>query len=172
MSGCGREGDVYVYWAVPWLHRPPTNRCILKIWQQGPRKKTKTKKKVSCWHADVLNVKRYTQTNSSKKSTRETIFLIPFAKIDWKPSFWPIWVSYAVNHLKWCCSVQCIRETRPSVNYAKDWLDHLFLFPGLVWSTKEEFHFGCDHQGAVNNHFPVYWAIFGMVTNERTTGWS
>ena len=36
-------------------------------------------------------------------------------------------------------------ETRPSVNYAKDWLDHSFLFfPGLVWSEKE-FHFGCDH---------------------------
>ena len=34
--------------------------------------------------------------------------------------------------------------TRPSVNYAKDWLNHSFLFPGLVWSEKE-FHFGCDH---------------------------
>ena len=37
----------------------------------------------------------------------------------------------------------------PSINYAKDWLDHLFLFSGLVWSGKG-FH------GAVNNHFPVY----------------
>ena len=27
-------------------------------------------------------------------------------------------------------------ETRPSVNYAKDWLDQLFLFPGLVWYGK------------------------------------
>ena len=35
-------------------------------------------------------------------------------------------------------------KTRPSVNYAKDWLDHSFLFPGLVWSEKE-FNFGCDH---------------------------
>ena len=26
--------------------------------------------------------------------------------------------------------------TRPGVNYAKDWLDHSFLFPGLVWSEK------------------------------------
>ena len=34
--------------------------------------------------------------------------------------------------------------TRPSVNYAKDWLDHSFLFPGLVWSEKE-FYFGYDH---------------------------
>ena len=34
--------------------------------------------------------------------------------------------------------------TIPSVNYAKDWLDHLLLFPGLVWSEKE-FYFGCDH---------------------------
>ena len=37
-----------------------------------------------------------------------------------------------------------IYETRPSVNYAKDWLDHSFLFPGLVWSEKE-FYFGYDH---------------------------
>ena len=34
--------------------------------------------------------------------------------------------------------------TRPSVNCAKDWLDHSFLIPGLVWSEKV-FHFGCDH---------------------------
>ena len=32
--------------------------------------------------------------------------------------------------------------TRPSVNYAKDWLDHSFL--ALVWSGKG-FHFGSDH---------------------------
>ena len=36
------------------------------------------------------------------------------------------------------------KKTRPSVNYAKDWLDHSFLFPGLVWSEKE-FNFGYDH---------------------------
>ena len=36
------------------------------------------------------------------------------------------------------------KKTRPSVNYAKDWLDHSFLFPGLVWSEKD-FHFGCVH---------------------------
>ena len=35
--------------------------------------------------------------------------------------------------------------TRPNVNYAKVWLNHSFLCPGLVWSQKE-FHFGCDHQ--------------------------
>ena len=28
-------------------------------------------------------------------------------------------------------------------------------------------HFGCDHWGAVNNHFHVYWAIFRMVTKEQ-----
>ena len=61
-------------------------------------------------------------------------------------------------------------RTRPSVNYAKDWLDHSFPFPGLIWSEKE-FYVGYDYYGAVNNHFPVYWAIFGMVTskNKRTT---
>ena len=37
-----------------------------------------------------------------------------------------------------------IMITRPSVNFAKDWLDHSFPFPGLVWSEKE-FYFGCDH---------------------------
>ena len=37
-------------------------------------------------------------------------------------------------------------KTRPSVNYAKDWMDHSFVFPCLVWSGKG-FHFGCDHQG-------------------------
>ena len=30
-------------------------------------------------------------------------------------------------------------ETRPSVNYAKDWLDQLFLFPGL----EKGFTYGC-----------------------------
>ena len=29
-----------------------------------------------------------------------------------------------------------LKLTRPSVNYAKDWLDHSFLFPGLVWFEK------------------------------------
>ena len=42
-------------------------------------------------------------------------------------------------------------ETRPSVNYAKDWLDQLLLIPlekGIIY--------GCDHNyGSVNNHFPV-----------------
>ena len=42
-------------------------------------------------------------------------------------------------------------ETRPSVNYAKDWLDQLFLFPGL----EKGFNYGCDHYGPVTNHFPV-----------------
>ena len=46
------------------------------------------------------------------------------------------------NAWKRCRKV--IKMTRPSVNYAKDRLDHSFLFPGLVWSEKE-FHFRCDH---------------------------
>ena len=64
-------------------------------------------------------------------------------------------------------SSQTPKIKRPSVNCAKDWLDFSFLSPVLVWSEKQ-FHFGCDYQGAVNNHFPVYWSIFGMVTNEQT----
>ena len=34
----------------------------------------------------------------------------------------------------------------PSVDYAKDWLDQSFLFPGLIWSGLEEaFTYGFDH---------------------------
>ena len=55
-------------------------------------------------------------------------------------------------------------QTGPSVSQAKDWLDQLFLSPGL----EKGFTYVCGRYGAVNNHFPVYWAIFGMVTNERT----
>ena len=29
---------------------------------------------------------------------------------------------------------------------------------------------GCDHFGAANNHFLVYWAFFGMVTTKRQLG--
>ena len=39
----------------------------------------------------------------------------------------------------------------------------------LVWSGLEKgITCGCDHYGAVNNHFPVYLVIFGMVTPKRT----
>ena len=48
-----------------------------------------------------------------------------------------------------------MEEKRLSVNYAKDLLDQLFPFPGIVLSGIG-FHLGCDHYGAVNNHFPVY----------------
>ena len=57
-------------------------------------------------------------------------------------------------------------KTRHSVNYAKDWLDHSFLFPGLVWSEKRV-SLWMWPLGGSSNHFPVYWAIFGMVTNEQ-----
>ena len=46
-------------------------------------------------------------------------------------------------------SILILSKRRPSVNYAKDCLDKLFPFPGLVWPEKL-FHLGCDH------HFPVY----------------
>lgn len=29
---------------------------------------------------------------------------------------------------------------------------------------------GCDHFGAANNHFLVYWAFFGMMTTKRQPG--
>ena len=55
-----------------------------------------------------------------------------------------------------------IELERPSVNYAKYWLDQLFPFPGLVWSGKG-FHIGCDHYGVAKSIF-MFLAIFGMVT--------
>ena len=75
------------------------------------------------------------------------------------------WNIDKINFMKTGKSLKC---TRPSVNSAKDWFGQLFLFPG--WSGLEKgFNYGCDQQGAVNSHFPVYMAIFGKVTTERTT---
>ena len=48
-----------------------------------------------------------------------------------------------------------------SINFAKDWLDQLFLFLCDPCGLEK------DHEGAVSNHFSVYMAIFGVVTNER-----
>ena len=51
-------------------------------------------------------------------------------------------------------------QTRPSVNYAKDRVDQLFLSYGMVWSEKG-CTYGCDHYRAVNNNtlcrFSVWW---------------
>ena len=41
------------------------------------------------------------------------------------------------------------------------------IIPGLVWPGKV-FHLGHDHYGAVNHYFPVYYAIFSMVTTNQT----
>ena len=57
-------------------------------------------------------------------------------------------------------------RTRLSVNYAKDWLDQLFLFPGLVWKTLF-FTLNVVTGGAIQSHFHVNEAIFGMVTNKQ-----
>ena len=62
-----------------------------------------------------------------------------------------------------------VQRKRPSVNYAKDWLGQLFLIPGLIPWHEKGIAYGCDHYGAVNNHFPVYLVIFGMLTLKRTT---
>ena len=38
----------------------------------------------------------------------------------------------------------------------------------LVWSgLGKGINHGCDHYGAVNRHFSLYLAIFGMVTNKQ-----
>ena len=41
-------------------------------------------------------------------------------------------------------------RTRPTDNYAKDWLKQFFLMPGLVCTC------GCYHYGALKKHFPVH----------------
>ena len=80
-------------------------------------------------------------------------------------TFWSWSIGHLYSDLKFV-------KTRPSVNYAKDWLDHSFLFPGLVWPEKE-FHFGCDHWGQSTTislcfgPFSPWWR-----TTKRTTGWS
>ena len=61
-----------------------------------------------------------------------------------------------------------IKNTKPSVNYAKDWLDQ-FLINGLVWSEKV-YHL-CDHYGAVNSHFGHFQHGDEQLT-KQTTGWS
>ena len=44
-----------------------------------------------------------------------------------------------------------LSKTKPSVNYAKDWLD-----PFLVWYGQEKgFNYGCDHYETVDSHFSV-----------------
>ena len=66
-------------------------------------------------------------------------------------------------------------QTRPSVNNAKDWLNQHSSF--LVLSCLEKsITQGCDHYGAVNNHFPVYLSVFGVAPgdnqmNNRTNNW-
>ena len=71
------------------------------------------------------------------------------------------YLSYANAGWSWRASAQCpklkrflINKTQCPRTYAKDWLDQLFFFPGLVW---KEVYLGCDHSGIFNiNHFPVY----------------
>ena len=79
------------------------------------------------------------------------------------------WESKSVN---WVMSDELIgwsyEITRPSVNYAKDWLDHSFHFPGLVWSEKEFLWMGQSTTIFLCiRPFLAWWQ-----TNERTAGWS
>ena len=53
------------------------------------------------------------------------------------------------------------KKTRPSVNYAKDWLGQLFLIPGL----EKNITYGCDHCDAVLGLFQHG----DKQPNERTT---
>ena len=63
-----------------------------------------------------------------------------------------------------------IEEQDPVSTMQKTWLADYSSF--LVWSDLEKgITYGCDHYGAVSNHFPVYSAICGMVTTERTNNW-
>ena len=59
------------------------------------------------------------------------------------------------------------RKKRHSVNYAKDWLDHLFLFPGLFWSVKG-FHMNLIKGWQSTTIFLLWGLFFCMVTNGQT----
>ena len=52
-----------------------------------------------------------------------------------------------------------MEEKRLSVIYAKDLLDQLFPFPGIVLSGKG-FHLGCDHYGQLTTIFHIHTTIF------------
>ena len=50
------------------------------------------------------------------------------------------WTSWFCNRTHFHLKTPLLGySTRPSVNYANDWLDQLIPFPGLAWSGKE-FH--------------------------------
>ena len=63
-------------------------------------------------------------------------------------------------------------RTRPSVNYAKDWLD-LFLLPGLIWSGKESHQWMWSLGGSSVILLCVCWVFSAWWhPNNQTTGWS
>ena len=99
-------------------------------------------------------------------------FLIWPAQVSFQQSLGVKYEHCVISYFTWVVITSIkvtILVTRPIVNYAKDWLYHLFPFPDLVWPGKG-FHLVCQHCGAVNNYFPVYWTIFGMVTCEQPNG--
>ena len=60
---------------------------------------------------------------------------------------------------------------RPGVNYAKDWLDQFFLFPGLVWSVIG-YHLWMWELW--DSQQPFSWVLGHLRHGDdnRTTGWS
>ena len=64
-------------------------------------------------------------------------------------------------------NVQIQIQTRPSVNYAKDWLDHSNHSSSLVWSGVEKgFTLAVTTMGqsiTIFHYTAVYYAIFGTV---------
>ena len=63
-------------------------------------------------------------------------------------------------------------KTRPSVNYANDWLDHSFLFPGLV-GLKKSFTLDVITRGQSTSIFLCIGPFLAWWrTNDRTTRWS
>ena len=83
-----------------------------------------------------------------------------------------IWISITsalskVNIVK--CEIMI--KTRTSVNDAKDWLDQLFLFPGLVWKTF--FYLECGHWGGQSKAIFMWMRPFSAWwrTNNQTSNW-
>ena len=65
-----------------------------------------------------------------------------------------------VNFIVIVCRLHAF--TRPQ--HTQDPVSTFLVLPGL----EKGFILDVITRGAVNNHFPVYWAIFGMVTTKRT----
>ena len=89
---------------------------ILKVWEK------KSRQNKQCWCCVDLLDNSFAQSKWSEWSGWSVWLGC------WGWSEWSLW--------SWRWPLQKSKCTRPSVNYAKDWLDQLFFISGLAWSGK------------------------------------